>query len=125
MDRPPKVAQAVNVVAAAVLKAILMEWITKDYSEAYCDTIVQHFSERFTEHLIKDFDFKQVVSEQDVVDEKGNLNAEAVMAGLDGMSSRMTRPGQAERIRHLRSNFKHVFTDLRLLRGEPSGKTQT
>ncbi len=70
-----------------------------------------------------DFDFCKVVTEGDISDPKGVINAPAVLLALHNMPLSGRKEHMRPRLEHLAQHFKNLMTDLRLLEAS-NGQTQ-
>lgn len=109
--------EAIIEVVKPVLKGVLSMSIQEFFSEAQWDEIVARTVTHLEPYLQNCYPLKCVLNEGDVLDEKGNVNAAAVINGLRTMASQAKRPGQKEKLNHLADHMRVIFTDLRLLKG--------
>lgn len=111
--------RAVAVVASVVklvLNEILSQKITEHYSEAEWQEITKVTVNVIEEVLARDFAFNQILSESDICDKRGVVNATNVIEAIERMASQAVKPGFAPQLQHLAANMRHTFTTLKILK---------
>jgi hypothetical protein len=132
MDRKTQITSAIIKVVSHNLKKYLANKFKGLMGEAASDEFAEKFISGLISCLQNDYDLQGLIVENDVVDQKGNVNGPAVIAGLEAMADNFP-PNKAQQIKHLAANMKTVFTNLHLLpkeananahRNEPDKKNQ-
>lgn len=116
MTKDERAIEAVSNVVCRVLKKVLAHAISQHYSEDQWDEMVEAARVELQHDLDRDPAFNQILSESDVVDRKGVVNARGVITALESMATLTTKAGVSPQLLHVAANMKHVFTRLGFLK---------
>lgn len=105
-------------VAGPLLKHVLEQQLGDCTSELQWDQVVDKFTKMLEVNLSRHFDLRDILSESNIVNQKGIVNAGIIIPALERMADLVNKPGASEMLRHLANNMRHVFTTLRYLKGE-------
>jgi hypothetical protein len=113
MDRKTQITSAIIKVVSHNLKKYLANKFKGLMGEAASDEFAEKFIGGLISCLQNDHDLQELILENDVVDQKGNVNGLAVIAGLEAMANNFP-PNKAQQLKHLASTMRITFTNLHL-----------
>jgi hypothetical protein len=117
--------RAARLAAGIVRRAangVFEQQLQKYLSQQEWEKLAQAVARAAAIRLDDDYDFCQTVTEGDVADHKGVVNAEAVLVALQKMADSARKEGAKGRLMYLAQHFKNIMMELRVLKESTDGQ---
>jgi hypothetical protein len=121
----PRSRRAARLAAGLVRQAansVFEQSLQQHLSQQEWEGLAEQVARAAAIRLDNDYDFCQTVTEGDVADHKGVVNAEAVLVALQKMADSARKEGAKGRLMYLAQHFKNIMMELRVLKESTDGQ---
>jgi hypothetical protein len=123
-DRVDRLTKAVCNLVSRAATPMLLKKLDIHLSQVEVEQIVSELASTIGENMLKELEIRQVIAENEIVDDRGNINGAAVVQCLNEMAARARKEDRATKLRFIGYNFKNIMRQLGLMK-ESDGNGQT